>query len=127
MAWDEFAWAVGIFEGEGSMGFYTWVKRGDKLAVMQVMMTDEDTIRRFHRAVGGVGRVRGPIKHTNNPRAKMLWQWRLQNYRDVYALLNRMLPHLGERRRKRAVELLHQLEQRPRFKWPSDQLELPAA
>lgn len=123
MPWDEFAWAVGLFEGEGTMGVYQWAKRGDKIVVMGVGMTDEDVIRRFHRAVG-FGRVTGPHKNRN---VKPIWRWRLQNHRDSHALLVRMLPYLGERRRARAVDILQWIEERPRFKWPTDQQELGAA
>jgi hypothetical protein len=56
---DWIAWAAGLFEGEGSIHFPT----GARVAVrMELTMTDEDVVRRFHKAVK-CGKFYGPYNN----------------------------------------------------------------
>lgn len=101
----EFYWAVGIFEGEGSI---THCKEASSVNKYQrrlsVAMTDEDTLRRFHRVVK-VGIVKGPYKFPGTKK-RIQWKWYVSRWSELEPLLRAMLPILGKRRRKAAVALL---------------------
>lgn len=102
---EDLAWAAGLFEGEGSIS----LSRGRPR--IQIQMSDEDVVRRFHEAVG-CGSVSGPStspsrhKYAANP--KPIWTWQASGFvrkQDVQKTLLAMWPHLGSRRRARALEL----------------------
>jgi hypothetical protein len=117
---NEFAWAIGIFEGEGTMGTYPW-GNGQTIVVMQIMQTDEDVLRRYHEAVG-VGKFSGPFEYKNS--VKPLFRWRLNRQAEIHNLLTRMLPMLGQRRTEKAREILGWIENRPNFR--QSEISLPA-
>lgn len=97
--WNEFSWAVGILEGEGA--FWT-IKRKcrDALAVqIKVSITDEDVARRLHRAIG-YGKVYGPYSEVKRPHCKPYWEFRVVKYAEVYALIDKLLPHMCARRKE---------------------------
>lgn len=97
------AWAAGLFEGEGYIGF---VKRGPgHVAVMAVSMTDEDVVRSFHARVG-VGRVDGP--YIRGGKRKPSWQWHAIGFENAQALVVAFWPWLGQRRRATALEVLRE-------------------
>lgn len=109
----EFAWAVGLFEGEGCIGHREETLRGEprvqldgtvtRTRELMLATTDLDVLERFHAAVGGVGKIYGP---TQRPPHKPIWRWRCGKWADLAPLLERMLPLLGERRAEKARELL---------------------
>ena len=68
-----------------------------------LLTTDKDVLERFVRAVGGIGRVHMTVARTGR---KDCWRWDVQDDNEAPALLRRMLPHLGERRRSRGLEAL---------------------
>lgn len=95
----DWGWAIGLFEGEGSMS-----KATKSYAIVCALgSTDEDTLRHFH-AIVGVGKVRGPIAPTHS-RKKALWVWDVSGDNAAW-LVERMLPYLSLRRSQRARELL---------------------
>ena len=99
---EELAWASGLFEGEGSMGYYpTSGSRGQ--LQMQMSMTDEDPIRRFAQAVG-VGRVSGPYR--NKPKDKQLWRWAAWRHEEIQAAVAMLWGGLGRRRKEQAKKSL---------------------
>lgn len=73
MSWrEEFAWAAGLFEGEGSI---TLAPRPR----LQMKMADEDVVRRFGEILG-VGKVYGPYgpygyDPPNRLQKKPVWMW----------------------------------------------------
>lgn len=96
----DFGWVVGILEGEG-----TFFSRKEPYVARRVTFSsvDEDVVRRFFDLVG-IGRVSGPY---NPPHGKQVfWRWALDRWTDIEPFVNAVLPHLGERRRKAARELL---------------------
>lgn len=102
---DEFAWFVGIFEGEGCISSRRKRDRGKLRSAslrLIVTMTDEDVMRRL-AAYARCGSVRGPI--VRNPDHKPQWIWTAEG-EPASLLLSRMLPHLGDRRRAKALERL---------------------
>lgn len=103
------AWAAGLFEGEGSFT----LNRGLR-PVAQLAMTDEDTVRRFHRIVG-VGNVHGPYEGRAGlgSNSKPQWQWAAAALEDVRGLIGSFYPWLSARRQARASEIIAAADSRP--------------
>lgn len=97
----EWAWATGLFEGEGCI--YTRVTDRRSQRALVLNMTDEDMVNRFH-AVVGCGTVR-ERQHTNLD-WKRQWEWRVTRRADCVAILERMMPLLSARRAAKARELI---------------------
>jgi len=66
-------------------------------------MTDQDRVLQFADVVE-VGRTYGPYTRSG---VKPLYCWQAYTFEHVQALVAMLWPWLGERRRKRAVEVLH--------------------
>lgn len=101
---DEILWASGLFEGEGCFTLHKEKSSESKYPLLQLGMTDEDSVRRFHQAVG-VGSVYGPIKGIKD-HYKDSWRWRVKGFEKVQAVTAMLWIGLGQRRRKRAIEVL---------------------
>lgn len=101
-----FAWAVGLFEGEGSI-IYSKAATGYTARKLMLDSTDRDVVERFGRTVG-VGRVSGPHRRgrSSDSRRRETWRWEVARWTEVEPLLTRMLPLLGERRAAWARVLL---------------------
>lgn len=97
----QFAWAVGLFEGEGTIFSRTEPYRARRLTMSS---TDEDVLRRFH-AIVGVGRLTGPHQ-SKQERRKPYWRWSVDRWDELAPLTEAMLPLLGERRATAARALL---------------------
>ena len=97
-------WAIGIFEGEGSIVITT----NRKSVNLVVQISDQDVLERFFHIVG-VGTIRGPYK-PKGPKAdreyKVIWKWASNSIKNTTALLEQWLPYLGNRRRRKAIEAL---------------------
>lgn len=100
----DFAWACGLFEGEGYVHHRPATKTGSVTRGLGLGMTDQDVVERFARIVG-VGSVR-PRPDRRERGWKTLWVWSAQAWGDVQPLLERMAPLMGERRRAAMVALL---------------------
>lgn len=99
------AWATGLFEGEGCI----YKDPRCNSFRLTINSTDEDVLRRFH-AVVGVGKII-PGKHVKaNEGHKPFWIWHLHRRKEVYALLELMLPMLGTRRGYAALNALDMLD-----------------
>lgn len=97
----EFAWACGLFEGEGSVvnreNRYTHYERGPSVARNRglcLSTTDRDVLERFCRIVG-VGKI-GPQRV--RPGCKPLFRWTVSRWCEVQPLAAAMLPLMGDRR-----------------------------
>jgi len=106
LAW---AWATGIFEGEGHISYGQYTKRHQAhpayRRALVMGMTDEDTVRRFHKVVG-CGTVAHKAPPADKPEWKDFWRWQCASRADIAHVLSHMLPMLGERRSAKALELL---------------------
>lgn len=100
----EIAWAAGLFEGEGCI--YESTNHGNAMRGLTIRMTDEDTLRRFHRIVG-VGRfsVVRPNRSTK-PHYKQAFSWHVGAWPEILMLADAFMPWLGQRRQRRFAELL---------------------
>lgn len=97
MADAEWAWAAGLFEGEGCISIV------GRRVQLSLNMTDEDVVRRLHCVVG-VGAVYGPLQ----PRMahyKPQWRWTVSSRADVALVLSMFWPWLGDRRKTKAREI----------------------
>jgi len=104
LAW---AWAAGLFEGEGSIVSYMVTNRKPpwsssyRRRLLTLKMTDEDVVRRFHQIVGA-GRVSALKRSTKYPHWKPQWAWECTRWDEIENILRRFLPYLGNRRRDAA-------------------------
>lgn len=98
----EFAWACGLFEGEGCIHAGRKGRRGEPRSQRRLCltMTDQETVARFAAAVGV-----GEIDEHTRPAKATEYQWRLYRTDDVLDLLARMTPMLGQRRNAQANAL----------------------
>jgi len=92
------AWAVGLFEGEGTIHL-----RREGGAKLELRMTDEDVVRRFC-AVVGAGQVYGPVATREG--WKPNFHWVSGRRQDVERILQTFIPMLGKRRLDKAAEAM---------------------
>ena len=90
----EFAWAIGLFEGEGSAGVYGNGKNKHVIAQVKMRLIDKDTVERFHIAVG-VGRLQNENHAAKNT---IMYGWTLTRQADLLMLAQKMYPYLSKRR-----------------------------
>jgi hypothetical protein len=107
---DWIAWAAGLFEGEGTFGVFKNGKNSNPCTHMRIVMSDEDTVRKFHE-VAGVGAVHGPQVMKNAK--KLMWQWRCQKSGDIAILIHAFYPYLSIRRQLKADEILNYINNMP--------------
>ena len=95
---DEFAWACGFFEGEGSILYTPFDRPKQTRRGLEISQKEREPLDRFQAAVG-VGRIYGPYPNG-------MHMWKLSRWDELEPLLRRMLPGLCTRRRERAELLL---------------------
>lgn len=89
----EYAWAAGLFEGEG------FISLNNNCMRLGLGMRDEDVVRRFWNIVG----------HGNVlQRSDGMWMWQCGAREAVHEIWSWLSPMLGERRLARFEELLQQ-------------------
>lgn len=94
---EDLAWAAGLFEGEGSITFYS-TKNSRRRITVVLTSTDEDVIRKFHGIVG-LGRVYGPrLKEGYKP----AWTWTTTTFEEAQAAISLLWIWLQSRRRETA-------------------------
>lgn len=101
----DFAWAAGLFEGEGHIAHRVYHTRRphETIRALVLNMTDEDIVKRFHAIVGA-----GSVRFVKRQKVGWndIWSWKCTAWVDLEPLLERLLPYLGERRAQKARELL---------------------
>ena len=115
-------WFTGIVEGEGYLSFQ--MKKtpgGDDYAGyrISVNMNDKDIIQRLHDAVPG-SKMSGECDHGkwHKPHWSTFYRFNIHKRSIVKDTLVAMLPILGDRRSKRANEILLMMEKYPPLpKW----------
>ena len=98
---DPFAWAIGIFEGEGCLSYS---QSGDNWE-MSVEMTDMDVLWSYYEAIGCVGNLTGLKKRPSRAENhKPSGRWRTQKRDLIRDLIIRFYPYMHERRRAKCDE-----------------------
>mgnify|MGYP005705861841 CR=1 FL=1 len=98
---DPFAWAIGIFEGEGCL---TYISTEDKWR-MNVEMTDYDVLWSFYEAIGCVGNLTSLRKSpSRKEHYKPTATWHTSARKLIYELTIRFYPYMHERRRAKCDE-----------------------
>lgn len=105
----EIAWAAGLFEGEGCITICNVKDRHHRLPLLrlQVQMTDSDVVERFARIVA-CGSV-SPELRFGRPHHKPTYRWLVSSRAECERLLLMFLPYFGERRLRRAHEMLEEI------------------
>lgn len=98
----EIAWAAGLFEGEGCITISTG-RGGYQQPRLKLNMIDGEIVDRFHAVVG---RGRTCPERPRRPNHQPQTCWYTGKRADVRYVLELLLPWLGERRSKRASEVL---------------------
>jgi hypothetical protein len=93
----DYAWAAGLFEGEGSV----MISPKD-IPCLSLAMSDEDVVRRFADIVGR-GRINGPYQYG---KGKPMWYWKVTGLEATFEVGQKIWHLLGERRRTRYAECL---------------------
>ena len=109
------AWAAGLFEGEGAIcGAQKYKNRrkpsGERILSgyrwwLVIHSTDHDVLRRFS-AIVGAGRFYGPYKDRRSDKYKPQLRWATTTLEETQRVLSLLLPHLGERRKAKALECM---------------------
>jgi predicted DNA-binding protein (UPF0251 family) len=101
---DEFSWAVGLFEGEGSISF-SRNYAGHRYPRISIAMSDLDVIQRFAHVFpgGGHSQERG----TN----KMIHRYMIQSRDGIETFLLQLQPYLSEKKSAECAEALALIEQ----------------
>jgi hypothetical protein len=99
------AWAVGIYEGEGCTCIHRDKDGKVKQVTLSVGSTDLDVLLKLQE-IWGCGHVRPHKYGPSRVRRKPAYVWRISKKADVKRVLEKMLPHLFERRAEKAREAL---------------------
>lgn len=98
----DFAWACGLFEGEGTITCRLDKNSRRNIRRLSMNQTDLDVLQRFASIVGG----KIAVEPTRIAGRRPIWRWQLTHWDEVEPMLRRMLPYLGIRRRAAAEALL---------------------
>lgn len=104
----EWAWAAGLFEGEGCITVQHNRNRDGSLkrartVVLKLQMTDRDVVERFADVVG-CGSIVEQRQDRRSPTWKTMYRWQVASRDQVIEVLLQLVPHFGERRRAKALE-----------------------
>ena len=117
----ELAWAAGFFDGEGSVLATRGGTAPPRLYLPQASTEDEPhtALLRFHRAVGGQGRISGPRYLPDAWSKRPQWRWEATSFEVVQSVVAMLWSHLGRVKRAEAqaafaTYLEHRRLRRPR-------------
>lgn len=99
---EELAWAAGFFDGEGCSMLQTATYKDYEYPCLRVSVTQSGDsalpiLVRFQSAVGGIGKILGPIQRKSY---KPRWDWKAQGLEDCQAAIAMLWPFLSEVKRK---------------------------
>jgi hypothetical protein len=104
----DFAWAIGLYEGEGTVGIYGSGSGRTRRARMSIGMVDRDVVEKFHSIVK-VGRV--ILKKSNHPDHQDVWHWQIGKREQILDLLLKIIPFLGHRRQDQAQIVIDEIQE----------------
>ena len=105
---EELAWAAGLFDGEGS-SFITFTRRrpwNRKCLVRSLSMKQNhiSVLKRFYKAIGGLGSINGPYKYKYHKHA--VYEWATRKFEDVQAVIAMLWFKLDKIKRAQAKRML---------------------
>ena len=100
---------AGVFEGEGSFGFWGKVGKSNRYLRAQIRMCDEDIVVRFidYFKLGSIST--SLPKNTKHSRS---WKWTVAGDRAIDVMLQ-LTPYLGIRRQEKFKECCPSYKQSP--------------
>lgn len=102
---EEYAWAAGLFDGEGSVMFTNPKDRPNPRISLALSMTCEKSVRRFHEIVG-IGTVRN-ITHWVEKGYKPQWRWSVESSPKIPIFIQKLGPYLVTKKDKFNEALAH--------------------
>jgi hypothetical protein len=120
----ELAWAAGLFDGEGSTYVGNQIRpdrpRNGKVLRMALTMTDFESVRRFHAALGGLGQVVGPYPLGKTQLLPQI-RWQVGSFEYAQMVIAILWRWLGPAKREQARRCMaeiqeHQIMLRPFLK-----------
>ena len=103
---------AGVFEGEGSFGFWGKDNKNNRYFRIQVRMTDEDIVVRFVDFFR-LGYVNSHIPKKNH--LKKSWKWTVAGDKAMEVMLQ-MAPYLGIRRKEKFEQCCQSYKQLPHLR-----------
>ena len=103
---------AGVFEGEGSFGFWGKEQKNNRYLRAQVRMTDEDIVVRFIDYFK-LGSVSAHIPKKNH--LKKSWKWTVAGDKAMVVMLQ-MAPYLGIRRKEKFEQCCQSYKQLPHLR-----------
>lgn len=106
---EEVAWAAGLFDGEGSTmlmphrthaGYFI----GEAAVTQSGARGIPEVLTRFRNAVGGAGKVYGPIRQKRS--RKDVYRWKAQTQTEIEHVVQQLWPWLGAVKRVQAGQVL---------------------
>lgn len=102
---EEVAWAAGLWDGEGSTSKAPRLMADGSTKFyfkMQMGQVDRRNLERFHKAIGGIGKVYGPVRTPTQPR----YDWRASSFEDCQAVIAILWKWLSPAKRDQAMEAM---------------------
>jgi hypothetical protein len=99
-----FEWAVGLFEGEGSL----FKDKRSNTWTLQMRMTDKDVVQMFADVMSTGGKVHdeGMQPRRIATGNKTSYRWTCSRKAEVTRIILKMLPYLGDRRAHKVLDCL---------------------
>lgn len=111
----QFAWVVGLYEGEGTCFLVTHKpgkkNAGQKVPMIALEMVDPEPLERAMK-ITGLGRFNGPYNRVNHLSTLPHYRWVICAQSQVVQFLDLAWPLLSERRRAQALPVLEWTRQR---------------
>ena len=100
---------AGVFEGEGSFGYWGKESKSNRYFRIQIRMCDEDIVVRFidYFKLGHI-----TTNLPKNPKHSRSWKWTVSGDKAIAAMLQ-MVPFLGIRRQEKFKECCPSFKQLP--------------
>ena len=112
----ELAWAAGFWDGEGTtfthlqhykaVGGAVHDYRNPSLNVKQ--SGTKALLERFQAALGGLGKIYGPYKHSQGGNRKDVYGWYLNDWRLVQQALAYVWSYLGDEKKDQAKRVFQE-------------------
>jgi hypothetical protein len=106
----DLAWAVGLYEGEGTACTTKTAKQNSGRVIVALGMCDREPVERFHQIIG-LGRVE--VQYQGHSYRKVQYRWTVTRSDEVIQVLSMLIDsgYLSPRRLEQAQEVLERARQ----------------